>query len=38
MKNTNNDIEIIGSEAFGQKMQKENDFYAKLLVSLGLAK
>lgn len=38
MKNTNNDIEIIGSEAFAQKLQKENDFYAKLIASLGLAK
>lgn len=38
MKNTNNDIEIIDSVGFAQKLERENSFYAKLITSLGLAK
>lgn len=37
MKNTNNDIEIIGPKAFAEKLQRENDFYAKLINKIGLA-
>lgn len=38
MKNTNNDIEVIGSEGFAAKLKREDDFYKNLISSLGLAK
>ncbi|MBI9094039.1 MAG: tripartite tricarboxylate transporter substrate binding protein [Sphaerochaeta sp.] len=37
MKNTNNDIEIIGTAAFAEKLQRENEFYEKLIKKIGLA-
>ncbi|MBK5246356.1 MAG: tripartite tricarboxylate transporter substrate binding protein [Peptostreptococcaceae bacterium] len=37
MKNTNNDIEVIGTAAFAEKLQREDEFYAKLIEKIGLA-
>ncbi|RKF19871.1 tripartite tricarboxylate transporter substrate binding protein [Alginatibacterium sediminis] len=37
MKNTNNDIEIIESEEFANKLKREDEFYKGLISSLGLS-
>ncbi len=36
MKNTNNDIEIIGTEKFTNKIANEDIFYKQLIESIGL--
>ncbi|MGR5092438.1 Bug family tripartite tricarboxylate transporter substrate binding protein [Vibrio maritimus] len=36
MKNTNNDIEIIGTEKFTNKIASEDTFYKQLIESIGL--
>jgi tripartite-type tricarboxylate transporter receptor subunit TctC len=36
MKNTNNDIEVIGTEQFSSKIASEDSFYKQLIESIGL--
>lgn len=38
MKNTNNDIEVIGTEEFSNKIASEDGFYKQLIESIGLNK
>jgi tripartite-type tricarboxylate transporter receptor subunit TctC len=38
MKNTNNDIEILDAQAFGDKLVKDNLMFKSLIESIGLAK
>ncbi|MDV5167376.1 tripartite tricarboxylate transporter substrate binding protein [Photobacterium rosenbergii] len=38
MNNTNNDIEVIGTEKFAQKIANEDNFYKQLIESIGLNK
>jgi tripartite-type tricarboxylate transporter receptor subunit TctC len=38
MKNTNNDIEVIGTEEFSNKIANEDSFYKQLIESIGLNK
>ncbi|PSW16100.1 ABC transporter substrate-binding protein [Photobacterium rosenbergii] len=38
MNNTNNDIEVIGTDKFAQKIANEDNFYKQLIESIGLNK